>query len=216
MKTTEIKMSRLSIPESEYLTIKKEMKEHNEHKFIDYLNRIKLQRQDLKDRCFHLGIKNKDLKQQYKETFEALCKVKDHSKFLAEELGKINKELLDYKCEINCLKAKQYELIDSINDKNKEIDSLNHTIQSTNQSNSRYKAIIDDKIDEIAVLQGSIEELQISKKFLEESIDKSFELHKILHVRIGKMKTWKGRILNVFGWELHETPFSIKTKKQKQ
>ena len=174
MKTTDVKMTRLSIPESEYLIIKKEMKNNTEKSFIEYLNRIKLQCQDLEDKVFHLSLKNKDLENQKKVSEEACLKAKNHSNFIAEELAQANKNLFEAK---QSIKSKDAE----IKDLKKNMEVLKENLESVSYHYDRLSC-----------------------------------LENVLCRRIDDMKCWKGRILNIFGWELFQTPFKRPCKKSKK
>lgn len=179
-----VKMTRVSIPESEYLSIKKEMKEHNEQKFIYYLNRIKLQRQNFESR-------NKELMQELRESNEKV--VHSHK-------------------EVVLLERDNVRLQDKIKTLGCEIDSKDNALRKLKIELSDSNRIIDSKNTEIKDLNKQIEALSERLKsvcFYNERLSNSEE---VLCRRIDDMKCWKGRILNIFGWELFQTPFKRSCK----
>lgn len=181
-------MTRVSIPESEYLSIKKEMKEHNEQKFICYLNRIKLQRQNLESR-------NKELIQELRES---------------------NEEVVCSHKEVVLLERENVRLQDKIKTLGCEIDSKDDALRKLKSELSDANNTIELKDDEITHLYKRIEALSERLESVCFQNERLSDSEKVLCRRIDDMKCWKGRILNIFGWELFQTPFKRSCKKSKK
>lgn len=183
-----VKMTRVSIPESEYLSIKKEMKEHNEQKFICYLNRIKLQCQNLEGR-------NKELIQDLRESNEEV--VRSHK-------------------EVVLLERYNVRLQDAVESLGYEIDSKDNALRKLNIKLSDVNKTIDSKNTEIKDLNKQIEALNERLESVCYYNERLSDSEKVLCRRIDDMKCWKGHILNIFGWELFQTPFKRSCKKSKK
>lgn len=65
----------------------------------------------------------------------------------------------------------------------------------------------------LAKKRNEIKDLNKQIEALNERLSDS---EKVLCRRIDDMKCWKGRILNIFGWELFQTPFKRSCKKSKK
>lgn len=165
-------MTRVSIPEFEYLSIKKIMRENNDKHFSQYLKRL---HDKLQEAQFILANQNSE-KEKILEQIQYLKECNSRLERIREELiianGNFQMALDRVKSELSGANR----IIDSkdteIKDLNKQIDALNERLESVCFHNERLS-----------------------------------DSEKVLCRRINDMKCWKGRVLNIFGWELFQTPF---------
>lgn len=176
-----VKMTRVSIPESEYLSIKKTMREYNDKHFSQYLERLHNILQ-----CSYILLADKE-----NEISGLLKQIQDLKEYNSR-LERIREELFtandNFQMALDRVKSELSDanrIIDSknteIKDLNKQIDALNERLESVCFHNERLS-----------------------------------DLEEVLCRRIDDMKCWKGRILNIFGWELFQTPFKRSCKKSKK
>lgn len=214
--SNEIKMSRVSIPESDYMQIKKSMKENNERNFIDYLRRQETKLQDTTLRLLELTETHKNLEEKLKKSIE-------HNHFLASELGKTSSELrksresystLEYNLEVvsrddnNRIKDLENKLLfakDEIAKKSAEINSLSERVTS-------FRILLSEKDNKLAEsaehelsLRSKLEQVDkeycnLSRDFQEvlEKMVKMTESNKLLEQQLESLRTFKGRIKNLF------------------
>lgn len=214
--SNEIKMSRVSIPESDYMQIKKSMKENNERNFIDYLKRQETKLQDTTLRLLELTETHKNLEEKLKKSIE-------HNHFLASELGKTSSELrksresystLEYNLEVvvrddnNRIKDLENKLLfakDEIAEKSAEINSLSERVTS-------FRILLSEKDNKLAEsaehelsLRSELE--QVNKEYcnlsrdVQEILEKMVrmtESNQLLEQQLKSLRTFKGRIKNLF------------------
>lgn len=167
-----VKMKRVSIPESEYLSIKKTMREYNDKHFSQYLRRLydRLQEAQL------------NLANQESEKERMLEQI--------QKLEKLN----------SCLERIRGELSTANADFQKTLDRVKSELSNAN-------GIIESKKLEIELLNKLIEALNDRLESVCSHNERLSDSEKVLCRRIDDMKCWKGRVLNIFGWELFQTPF---------
>lgn len=207
--SNEIKMSRVSIPESDYMQIKKSMKENNERNFIDYLKRQETKLQDTTLRLLELTETHKNLEEKLKKSIE-------HNHFLASELGKTSSELrksresystLEYNLEVvirddnNRIKDLENKLLfakDEIAEKSAEIDSLSERVTS-------FRILLSEKDNKLA--ESAEHELSLLSKLNDANKENRNlkEIKRVNETRIEELeeeltslRTFKGRIKNLF------------------
>lgn len=207
--SNEIKMSRVSIPESDYMLIKKSMKENNERNFIDYLRRQETKLQDTTLRLLELTETHKNLEEKLKNSIE-------HNHFLASELGKTSSELresrkqystLEYNLEVvirddnNRIKELENKLLfdkDEIAKKDIEINSLSERVTS-------FRILLSEKDNKLAELAEH--ELSLNSKLGDANKENRNlkEIKRVNETRIEELeeelkslRTFKGRIKNLF------------------
>lgn len=167
-----VKMTRVSIPESEYLSIKKIMRENNDKHFSQYLRRLHEKLQEAQSIL---------AKQNFEK--ERMLEKIQYLEGCNSRLEKIREELF--------LANGNFQMA---------LDRVKSELSNANR-------IIDSKNIEIKVLNkqiGTLNEKLESVCFHNERLSDS---EKVLCRRIDDMKCWKGRVLNIFGWELFQTPF---------
>lgn len=212
----EIKMSRVSIPESDYMQIKKSMKENNERNFIDYLRRQETKLQDTTLRLLELTETHKNLEEKLKKSIE-------HNHFLASELGKTSSELrksresystLEYYLEVvirddkNCINDLENKLLfakDEIAEKSAEINSLSERVTSLRILLSEKDNKLAESAEHELSLRSELE--QVNKEYcnlsrdVQEIVEKMVrmtELNQLLEQQLESLRTFKGRIKNLF------------------
>ena len=167
-----IKMTRVSIPESEYLSIKKTMREYNDKHFSQYLERL---HNILQSSYILLADKENEISVLLKQ-IQDLKEYNSRLERIREELSTANDSFQMALDRVKSELSDANRIIDSknteIKDLNKQIDALNERLESVCFHNERLS-----------------------------------DSEKVLCRRIDDMKCWKGRILNIFGWELFQTPF---------
>ena len=167
-------MTRVSIPESEYLSIKKTMREYNDKHFSQYLERL---HNMLRSTYLLLADKRNEIS-------ELLEQIQDLER-IREKLFTDN---VNFQRALDGVKSE-------LSDANRIIDSKNTEIKDLNK--------------QIEVLNERLESVCLHNERLSDS-------EKVLYRRIDDMKCWKGRILNIFGWELFQAPFKRSCKKSKK
>lgn len=207
--SNEIKMSRVSIPESDYMQIKKSMKENNERNFIDYLRRQETKLQETTLRLLELTETHKNLEEKLKKSVE-------HNHFLASELGKTSSELresrkqystLEYNLEVvirddnNRIKELENKLLfdkDEIAKKNAEINSLSEKVTS-------FRILLSERDNKLAeykeqenILREELSDLSRSNVELCNEMDRMTKSNKLLEQQLESLRTFKGRIKNLF------------------
>lgn len=214
--STEIKMSRVSIPESDYMQIKKSMKENNERNFIDYLRRQETKLQDTTLRLLELTETHKNLEEKLKKSIE-------HNHFLASELGKTSSELrksresystLEYNLEVvvrddnNRIKDLENKLLfakDEIAKKSAEINSLSERVTSFRILLSEKDNKLTESAEHELSLRSELE--QVNKEYcnlsrdVQEVVEKMVrmtESNHLLEQQLESLRTFKGRIKNLF------------------
>lgn len=80
------------------------------------------------------------------------------------------------------------------------IERLHNLLQSS-------QLLLANKRNEIKDLNKQIDALNERLESVCSHNERLFNSEKVLCRRIDDMKCWKGRILNIFGWELFQTPF---------
>lgn len=207
--SNEIKMSRVSIPESDYMQIKKSMKENNERNFIDYLKRQETKLQDTTLRLLELTETHKNLEEKLKKSIE-------HNHFLASELGKTSSELrksresystLEYNLEVvikddnNRIKDLENKLLfakDEIAEKSAEINSLSEKVTS-------FRILLSEKDNKLA--ESAEHELSLLSKLNDANKENRnlMTIKRMAESRIAELdqqleslRTFKGRIKNLF------------------
>lgn len=207
--SNEIKMSRVSIPESDYMQIKKSMKENNERNFIDYLKRQETKLQDTTLRLLELTEEHKVLEDKLNNSVE-------HNHFLASELGKTSSELreskkkystLEYNLEVvvrddnNRIKELENKLLfakDEIAEKSAEINSLSEKVTS-------FRILLSEKDNKLA--ESAEHELSLFSKLNDANKENRNlkEIKRVNETRIEELdeelkllRTFKGRIKNLF------------------
>lgn len=167
-----VKMTRVSIPESEYLSIKKIMRENNDKHFSQYLRRL---HDKLQEAQFILANQNSE-KERILEQIQHLKECNSRLEGMREELSTAND---NFQMALDGVKSELSDANRIIDSKNTEIKDLNKQIEALNE---RLESVCSHN-----------ERLSDSEK--------------VLCRRIDDMKCWKGRVLNIFGWELFQTPF---------
>ena len=167
-----VKMTRVSIPESEYLSIKKIMRENNDKHFSQYLRRL---HDKLQDAQFILANQNFE-KERMLEKIQYLERCNSRLERTREEISTAND---NFQMKLDRVKSELSNANGIIESKNIEIELLNKLIEALN-----------DRLESVC---SHNERLSDSEK--------------VLCRRIDDMKCWKGRVLNIFGWELFQTPF---------
>lgn len=167
-----VKMTRVSIPESEYLSIKKTMREYNDKHFSQYLERLN---NILKTSCLLLADKRNEISGLLKQ-IQDLKEYNSRLERVREELSTAND---NFQMALDRVKSE-------LSDANRIIDSKNTEIKDLNK--------------QIDALNKKLESVCLHNERLSDS-------EKVLCRRIDDMKCWKGRVLNIFGWELFQTPF---------
>lgn len=193
--SNEIKMSRVSIPESDYMQIKKSMKENNERNFIDYLKRQETKLQETTLRLLELTETHKNLEEKLKGSIE-------HNHFLASELGKTSSDLreskkkystLEYNLEVvirdnnNRIKELENKLLfdkDEIAKKDAEINSLSERVTS-------FRILLSEKDNKLSDLSKDIQGVV-------EKMVRITESNQLLEQKLESLRTFKGRIKNLF------------------
>lgn len=167
-----VKMTRVSIPESEYLSIKKTMREYNDKHFSQYLERLN---NILKTSCLLLADKRNEISGLLKQ-IQDLKEYNSRLERVREELSTAND---NFQMALDRVKS--------------ELSDANNTIEL--------------KDDEITHLYKRIEALSERLESVCYHNERLSDSEKVLCRRIDDMKCWKGRVLNIFGWELFQTPF---------
>lgn len=189
--SNEIKMSRVSIPESDYMQIKKSMKENNERNFIDYLRRQETKLQDTTLRLLELTETHKNLEEKLKNSTEL-------NHFLASELGKVSSELRESKKKNSTLENKLLFAKDEIVEKNAEINSLSERV-------SGFKTLLSEKDNNL--VESAKHELSLLSKLNDANKENRNlkEIKRVNETRIEELeeelkslRTFKGRIKNLF------------------
>ena len=176
-----VKMTGVSIPESEYLSIKKTMRENNDKHFSQYLRRL---HDKLQEAQFILANQNSE-KEKMLEQIQHLKECNSRLERIREELSTAND---NFQMALDRVKL--------------ELSDANNTIEL--------------KDDEITHLYKRIEALNERLESVCYYNERLSDSEKVLCRRIDDMKCWKGRILNIFGWELFQTPFKRSCKKSKK
>ncbi|MEE0917830.1 MAG: hypothetical protein UIQ67_05960 [Bacteroidales bacterium] len=221
--SNEIKMSRVSIPESDYMQINKSMKENNERNFIDYLKRQEAEKDSLQTKLQESTLRFLELTEKHKVLEDKLNNSVEHNHFLASELGKTSSELreskkkystLEYNLEVvirddnNRIKELENKLLfakDEIAEKSAEINSLSERVTS-------FRILLSDKDNKLAEsaehelsLRSELE--QVNKEYcnlirdVQENLEKMVrmtESNQLLEQQLKSLRTFKGRIKNLF------------------
>ena len=167
-----VKMTRVSIPESEYRSIKKIMRENNDKHFSQYLRRLHDKLQEAQS----ILAKQNFEKERMLEKIQYLERCNSRLEGIREKLFTAND---NFQMALDRVKSELSNANGIIESKNIEIDLLNKQIEALN-----------DRLESVC--------------FHNERLSDS---EKVLCRRIDDMKCWKGRVLNIFGWELFQTPF---------
>lgn len=193
--SNEIKMSRVSIPESDYMQIKKSMKENNERNFIDYLKRQETKLQDTTLRLLELTETHKNLEEKLKNSIE-------HNHFLASEVGKVSSELRESRQRYSTL---EYNLEVVIRDDNNRIKELENKllfskdeiakkdveINSLSERNTSFRILLSEKENKLSDLSRDFQEVL-------EKMVRMTESNQLLEQQLESLRTFKGRIKNLF------------------
>lgn len=176
-----VKMTRVSIPESEYRSIKKIMRENNDKHFSQYLRRLHDKLQEAQS----VLAKQNFEKERMLEKIQHLKECNSRLEGIREELITAND---NFRMALDRVKSDLSDANRIIDSKNTEIKDLNKQIEALNE-----------KLESVCFQN-----------------ERLFDSEKVLCRRIDDMKCWKGRILNIFGWELFQTPFKRSCKKSKK
>lgn len=214
--SNEIKMSRVSIPESDYMQIKKSMKENNERNFIDYLRRQEAEKDSLQTKLQESTLRFLELTEKHKVLEDKLNNSVEHNHFLASELGKTSSELrksresystLEYNLEVvvrddnNRIKELENKLLfakDEIAKKSAEINSLSERVTS-------FRILLSEKDNKLA--ESAEHELSLLSKLNDANKENRNlkEIKRVNETRIEELeeeltslRTFKGRIKNLF------------------
>lgn len=200
--SNEIKMSRVSIPESDFMQIKKSMKENNERNFIDYLKRQEAEKDSLQTKLQETTLRFLELTEKHKVLEDKLNNSVEHNHFLASELGKASSELreskkkystLEYNLEVvirddnNLIKELENKLLfakDEIAKKDAEINSLSERVTS-------FRILLSEKDNKLSDLSRDIQGVVEKMVGITES-------NQLLEQKLESLRTFKGRIKNLF------------------
>lgn len=207
--SNKIKMSTVSIPESDYMQIKKSMKENNERNFIDYLRRQVSKLQDTTLRLLELTETHKNLEEKLKNSIE-------HNHFLASELGKTSSELRESRKKYSTLESNLEVVIRDDNNHIKDLENKllfgieelaerNAEINSLSEKVSDLEILLSEKNNEVVeyieheqALYCKLEQVNNENRNLKEIKRVNETRIEELKEELESLRTFKGRIKNLF------------------